>query len=67
MRVEMEIGEETVDGSVGERLFVEVLREEDETHLFDGLKKKEKVFGQLEKSIFCGFWHRLVDQERYEP
>lgn len=34
MRIEMEIGEETVDGCVGEGLFVEVLREEDETHLF---------------------------------
>lgn len=34
MRVEMEIGEETVDGCVGEGLFVEVLCEEDETHLF---------------------------------
>lgn len=34
MRIEMEIGEETVDGSVGEGLFVEVLCEEDETHLF---------------------------------
>lgn len=30
----MEIGEETVDGGVGEGLFVEVLCEEDETHLF---------------------------------
>lgn len=27
---------------------------------------EEKGMGQLENE-FCGFWHRLVDQERYEP